>query len=163
MKHPVFKANLIYKNHDNIHQIKKKTQENGIFCLEKAAIEKTEKDIIDKLSRKITSQNVDIPIPTRIIKENSDTFADADVQIKYLFQFRSSHQRCSIIKAVLKNFAIITGKHLCWSFFLIKLLAFRPATLLKKRLQHRCFPVDIVKFLRTAFSLEHLRWLLLKS
>ena len=107
MKHPVFKANPIY---DSIHQIKK-TQENGIFCLEEVAIEKTEKDIIHKLSRKITSQNVDIPIPTRIIKENSDTFADADVQIKYLFQFRSSHQRCSIIKAALKNFAIITGKH----------------------------------------------------
>ena len=29
-------------------------------------------------------------------------------------------------KAVLKNFAIFTRKHLCWSFFLIKLQAFRP-------------------------------------
>ena len=35
---------------------------------------------------------------------------------------RSSHQRCSIKKAVLKNFAIFTGKHLRWSFFLIKLV-----------------------------------------
>ena len=33
--------------------------------------------------------------------------------------------------------------------------------LIKKRLQHRCFPVNIVKFLRTPFSTEHLRWLLL--
>ena len=32
----------------------------------------------------------------------------------------------------------------------------------KKRLQHRCFPVNISKFLRTAFFVEHLRWLLLK-
>ena len=29
-------------------------------------------------------------------------------------------------KAVLKNFAIFAGKHLCWSLFLIKLQAFRP-------------------------------------
>ena len=33
----------------------------------------------------------------------------------------SSHQSCSIKKAVLNNFAIFTGKHLCWSLFLIKL------------------------------------------
>ena len=37
----------------------------------------------------------------------------------------------------------------------------RPATLLKKRLWHRCFPVNFVKFLRTPFLTEHLRWLLL--
>ena len=35
-------------------------------------------------------------------------------------------------KAVLRNFAKFTGKHLC----------LRPATLLKKRLLHRCFPVN---------------------
>ena len=31
----------------------------------------------------------------------------------------------------------------------------------KKRLQHRCFPVNIAKFLRTAFFIAHLWWLLL--
>ena len=46
--------------------------------------------------------------------------------------FRSSHQRCSVKKGVLKTFANFTGKHLCWSLFLITLLVFRPATLLKK-------------------------------
>ena len=34
--------------------------------------------------------------------------------------------------AVPNNFAIFNGKHLCWSLFLIKLQAFRHATLLKK-------------------------------
>ena len=34
-------------------------------------------------------------------------------------------------KGVLKKFAILTEKHLCWSLFLIKLQA-RPATLLKR-------------------------------
>ena len=50
----------------------------------------------------------------------------------------------------LKNFAIT--KHLCWSLFLINL---------KKRIQHRCFPVNISKFSRTAFFIEQPRWLLL--
>ena len=36
-----------------------------------------------------------------------------------------------------------------------------PATLLKKRLWHRCFPVNFAKFLRTPFFTEHLWWLLL--
>ena len=35
-------------------------------------------------------------------------------------------------KAILKNFAIFTENHLYWSLFLIKLQAFRPATLLKR-------------------------------
>ena len=36
-----------------------------------------------------------------------------------------------------------------------------PATLLKKRLWHRCFPVNFAEFLRTPFFTEHLWWLLL--
>ena len=44
---------------------------------------------------------------------------------------------------VLSKFAIFTGKHLCWSLFLIKLTA---CNFIKKRLQHRCFPVNIAKF-----------------
>ena len=35
------------------------------------------------------------------------------------------------------------------------------ATLLKKRLWHRFFPVNFAKFPRTLFLTEHLRWLLL--
>ena len=47
-----------------------------------------------------------------------------------------------------KNFAIFTGKHLCWALFLIK---FKGLQLFKNRLQHRCFFVDIAKFLVTSF------------
>ena len=50
-------------------------------------------------------------------------------------------------KAVLKNFAISTGKHLCWSLFLTKLLAYGPAILLKET-PTQLFPVSIAKFLR---------------
>ena len=74
--------------------------------------------------------------------------------------FRSSHQRCSKKKGVLKNFVKFTGKHLCQSLFFNKVEELRPATLWKKRLWRRCFPVDFAKFLRTPFF--YLQWLLLK-
>ena len=45
---------------------------------------------------------------------------------------KSSRSRMFFKKVVLKNFAIFTGKYLCWSLFLIQLQAFRPATLLKR-------------------------------
>ena len=45
---------------------------------------------------------------------------------------RSSHQRCSVTKRVLRNFAKFTGKHLSKSLFFKKLAALRPATLFKK-------------------------------
>ena len=55
-------------------------------------------------------------------------------------------------KGVLKNFTNFTGKHLCQSFFFNKVTVLRPAPLLKKRLWHRCFLVNLVKFLRRLFS-----------
>ena len=61
---------------------------------------------------------------------------------------RSSYQRCSVKKSVLRNFAKFTGKHLCQSLF---------------------FPVNFAKFLRTPFlqnntgrllnpGLNHFQW-----
>ena len=38
---------------------------------------------------------------------------------------------------------------MCWNLFLTK--AFRPATLFKKSLWNRCFPVNFAKFLTTLF------------
>ena len=52
---------------------------------------------------------------------------------------RSSHQMCFVHEGVLRNFAKFTGKHMC---------LLRPATLLKKRLRHQCFPVNFPRFLR---------------
>ena len=54
-------------------------------------------------------------------------------------------------KGVLKNFAKSTGKHLCQSLFFNKVTGLRSATLLKKRLWHRHFPVNFAKSLRTPF------------
>ena len=52
---------------------------------------------------------------------------------------------------ILRNFTKFTGKHLCQSFFFNKVAGLGPATLLKRRLWHGCFPVDFVKYPRTPF------------
>ena len=71
----------------------------------------------------------------------------------FLWYIRSSRPEVFCKKGVLRNFAKSTGKHLYQNFW--------PATLLKARLWHRCFPVNFTKFLRAPFLTEHLRWLLL--
>ena len=63
---------------------------------------------------------------------------------------RSSHRRCSVKKAGLKNFRNFIGNHLCWSLFLI--------VCRKKRLQHRCFPVKFAKFVRTPPNVCFWEW-----
>ena len=65
-------------------------------------------------------------------------------------------------KGVLRNFAKFTRKHLCQSLFFSKVAGLKPATLLKQRLWHKCFPVKFAKFLIIPFLIEHLRWLLLQ-
>ena len=64
--------------------------------------------------------------------------------------FRSSRLDVFCTKCVLINYAKFTGKHLCQSLFLNKVQA-PPATLLKKRLWYRCFPVNFAKFVETTF------------
>ena len=66
-----------------------------------------------------------------------------------------------MLKGVLRNLTKFTGKHLFQSLFLNKVAGPRPETLIKKRLWHRCCPVNFVKFLRTPIFTEHLWWLLL--
>ena len=56
------------------------------------------------------------------------------------FTYSSSRSQMFFKTGIFKNFVIFTRKHLCWNPFLIKL-----------RLQHRCFPGNIAKFLRTPF------------
>ena len=55
-----------------------------------------------------------------------------------------------LFPGVLKKFAVLTGKHPCWSLFI------------KKRLQRRCFSVNVATFLRLVF-IEHFWWLLLNA
>ena len=70
---------------------------------------------------------------------------------------RSSRPVVFYKKGVLRNFTKFTRRQLCQSPFFNKVAGLRPATLLKRRLWHRCFPVNFAKFLRTPFITEQLR------
>ena len=48
------------------------------------------------------------------------------------WKFRSGHLQLFFTTSVLKNFVILTGKHLRWSLFLIKLKSWRSAGFLKR-------------------------------
>ena len=52
-------------------------------------------------------------------------------------------------KPVLKNFAIFTGRHLCWNLFFNKNTGLQGPSFIKKRHEPRCFFANIEKFLRT--------------
>ena len=85
---------------------------------------------------------------------NQETYYCLPTQYKppnYIHFTRSNYAKVFSEKGVLKKFAKFTGKHLCWSLFFNKVPSLRSATLLKKRLQHRCLPGNFVKFLGTLF------------
>ena len=52
-------------------------------------------------------------------------------------------------KVALKNVAKFTRKQLYCGLFFNKVAGLRPATLLKKRLQNNCFPINFGLFLKT--------------
>ena len=64
-------------------------------------------------------------------------------------------QRCSI-KKVLLDILQNSQESTCARASFLTSYSF-----IKKRLWHRCFPVNFATFLRTPFLTEHLRWLLL--
>ena len=64
--------------------------------------------------------------------------------------------RCSMKIGVLRNFPKFTEKYLCQSLFFNKVAGLRLATLLKKRLWHRCLPVNSREISKTTFFAEHL-------
>ena len=68
-----------------------------------------------------------------------------------MVKFRSSHRRCSTKKVLL----IISQN-------LLENSCVGVSFLLKKRLRHRCFPVNIMKFLKTPFLQNTSGWLFLK-
>ena len=64
---------------------------------------------------------------------------------------RSIHRRCSVRKGIFRNFTEFRTPVPESLFFFMA----QPATLLKKRLWHRCFPVSFAKF-KNNVSTEHL-------
>ena len=82
-----------------------------------------------------------------ILTENSDF---------YLASFRSSHQRCSLSKGVLRNFAKFTGKHLCQSLFFNK-VAGAACNFIKKETLTQVFSCEFCEISKNTFFTEHLR------
>ena len=101
------------------HLLKISWMENFIYC----AVITWWRIFIDCLA---FSQN----IPSTFF----DRISNTPVLFKY---YRSSHRRCSLKNGVLKNFSNITGKH------------FQTYKVIKRRFQHRCFPVKCAKCLGT--------------
>ena len=54
---------------------------------------------------------------------------DCEICLYHRLRDRSSHQRCSVRKVVLRNFLKFTGKHLCQSLFFNKV---KPCNFIKK-------------------------------
>ena len=78
---------------------------------------------------------------------------------KDLARLRSSPQRCSIIKGVLRNFVKFAGKHLCQSLFFNKVAGLRPmaCNFIKKETLAQAFFCEFCKTFKNTFFTEHLR------
>ena len=63
----------------------------------------------------------DIPLLTKTYWFINTISCESGLSTSLLY--KSTLRRCSVKKGVLKKFANFIGKHLCWSLFLIKLLA----------------------------------------
>ena len=70
---------------------------------------------------------------------------------KFCYRHGNFQNSEAATRGVLKSFIKFIGKHLWQSLYLNKAAVLKPATLLKRRLWHRCFPVNFVKFLSTTF------------
>ena len=57
-------------------------------------------------------------------------------------------------KGALNHLVKFTEQSLLRGYFSIKVVSLQSATLLKRRLQHKCFPVNVVKYLRTPILIK---------
>ena len=58
--------------------------------------------------------------------------------------------------AVLKNFANVTGKHLCWNLFFYQAESFQACSFIKKETPTQVFSCEICEIKNTHFE-EHVR------
>ena len=68
---------------------------------------------------------------------------------------RSSYQRCSIIKGVLRNFAKFIGKHLCQSLFFNKVADLEPCNFIKKETLAQVFSCAYCEISKNTFLSKH--------
>ena len=73
------------------------------------------------------------------------------VEVNHVLFSETVSRRCFIKKLFLKISQNSQENNRAGVSFLIKL---KPANLLKKRLRHRCFPMNFVKFFKTALFID---------
>ena len=76
---------------------------------------------------------------------------------------RSSHQRCSVRKSVLRNFTKFTGEHLCQSLFYNNFIKKLSCNFIKKETLAQVLSCEFVKFLRAPFLQNISGWLFLNN
>ena len=91
----------------------------------------------------------------KLVWPNSSSYESLHFSLCNFWFSRKSRSLMLFKKGVLKNFTIFTGKHLCCCFFIINL-----QFLFNKETPTQVFSCEYChKVLRTAFFIEHLRWL----
>ena len=91
---------------------------------------------------------------------NSDLKPLGSCKSKPLKKVKTNHLQMFFKIGSIKNFAIFTGKHLCWGLFLIKLQVWRSATFLKIDSDTGA-SCGYYKIFKNSFLIQHLWWLLL--
>ena len=127
---------------------------NAAWC----AVEKEKNEIIKNMKRQVFFIYLSFRIAFLFCFWENVLFTSYVLATTVLFVpvGKRSNSRSQMFYKIdpLKNLAIFTGKHLCWRLFLINFY--------KKRLRHRCFPVNIAKCLSTTFNIiEHLPFIII--
>ena len=91
----------------------------------------------------------------RTINEICFPFRNILCSLVYNFTDRSSHQRCSVIKGVLRNFAKFIGKHLCQSLFFNKVADLEPCNFIKKETLAQVFSCAYCEISKNTFLSKH--------
>ena len=88
------------------------------------------------------------------------------LNIYFTYSYQWLIARVLFYKSIIKSNCILFLSHVLVKAFLEILQNSREnacarVSFLKKRFCHRCFPMNLAKFLRISFLTEHMRWLLL--
>ena len=104
-----------------------------------------------------------LPKKTALLSKKSNFWQASDrvVTIDVSF-FRCSRPEIVYKTGVLKNFVKFTEKHLRRSLGFNKVAGLQAGAISRKRLRHRCFPVNFAKFFRTPILQNKSELLLLR-
>ena len=90
-------------------------------------------------------------VRNRLEKQDTRFREAVPIEKRVAIAFRSSHQRCSMKKGVLRNFRKFAGKHLCQSLFFNKVSGLRPEETMAQVL-----PYEFCVISKNTFLTEHL-------